>query len=60
MRQERNGGVEMGFRKFGIFWHPNFQILASGFCKNLATLNQGQLFFNTRKMRAFLRETIQH
>ena len=28
----------MGFRNFGIFWHPNFQILASSLQKNLATL----------------------
>ena len=27
----------MGFRNFGIFWHPNFQILASSLQKNLAT-----------------------
>ena len=31
-------GLKMGSRKFGIFWHPNFQILASWLRKNLATL----------------------
>ena len=31
-------GLKMGFRNFGIFWHPNFQILASWLRKNLATL----------------------
>ena len=33
----------MGFRKFGIFWHPNFQILASCLQKNLATLAGARL-----------------
>ena len=31
-------GLKTGFRYFGIFWHPNFLILASLLCKNLATL----------------------